>query len=334
MNFLFLTQSQTLSAFYDLSQMLMASNDADNIGFYISDSVFYRKYTKTNPEIASGKYQLLKEWDIISRSYNTHPDYNQLAEYEKKYGDPVLWNALVADRRIYLGKKATFEQDYASRFNYEQMLAILQVAIQELESLFDRVQPDAVISFICVTIGEYLAYRIAQTRNIPFIDLRPTRIQNFFYAGESVHEPSAKLEEAYYRMLNQGIPDALQQQTRAFLSELRQTHAMYEGVLPVDSKLLGNARDRISRDRRLSGVLLKCIDLIQQFFIYTLGIGRHDNSYRGTLYPHWFKRVKQPLRARWTDIRLKKHYADSDELSKLKFAFFPLHKEQPPASSN
>ena len=59
-----------------------------------------------------------------------------LKEYEEALGDPILWNAVVADRRIYLGKKATLEQDYSSRFDHERMLAIIQVGLEEMEDIW------------------------------------------------------------------------------------------------------------------------------------------------------------------------------------------------------
>ncbi len=190
MNLLFLTQSQTLDVFYEVMLAMGVRTDVGRVGFYVADSAFYDEFKSRRPEISSGSFELLKEWEIIGKSRVIRPDILRLRAYEEKLGDPVLWNALTADRRIYLGKRATLEQDYGGRFTHEEMMAILQVAVEEMEALFDRVQPDAVIGFICVTIGEYLAYLIAKNRNVPFINLRPTRIKNYFFAGEGVLEPS------------------------------------------------------------------------------------------------------------------------------------------------
>ena len=83
---------------------------------------------------------MLKEWEIHRDSVNLKPDISFLARYEKKIGRPYLWNAIVADRRIFLGRKYSYSQDYAPRFNHERMLAILQVALQRVEKLFDELE--------------------------------------------------------------------------------------------------------------------------------------------------------------------------------------------------
>ena len=328
MNFIFLTQSKTLSVFFDVAQSIGETALGNKNGFYISDSPFYNKYKEDNPVISSGAYELLKEWEIIAQSRKVRPDIVKLREYEKKYGDPFLWNALVADRRIYFGKKASLEQDYASRFDHERMLAILQIGFEEMELLFDKVRPDAVVGFICVTIGEYIAYLIARARNIPFINLRPTRIKNYFYAGESVLEPSERLEASYLSMLEDGVPESLDQNVRKYLDEVRQTHAMYEGVIPAGKAGLTRAPKRKEpATRKLSRKLKILGDLAAQFWRYNFGKYRYDNSHRGVLYPQWFARIKRPARDRFVGLFMKRHYLHPDELNSIEYAFFPLHKE-------
>ena len=233
MNIIFLTQSRTLSLFHDVAKAMHHQNAVEKIGFYLSDSTFFRIYRKSNPELISGKYKLLKEWDIIRESRKITPDLDLLEKYEMKYGNPFLWDALVADRRIILGKRTTLEQDYRSRFSHERMLTILQVGIDEMEKFFDKVKPDLVVSFICVTIGEYLAYLISKHKMITFINLRPTRIKNYFFAGKSVLEPSARLRKSYKNLLKTGIPDDLYHEAITYIRNVRSTHAMYEGVLTL-----------------------------------------------------------------------------------------------------
>lgn len=323
MNIIFLTQSKTLSLFYDLMQNLREKIEIEKVGFYIADSAFYDRFKKIRPEISSVPFEILKEWEIIEKSLRIKPDIQRLRNYEERLGDPVLWNALVADRRIYFGKRTTLEQDYPSRFNHYRMLAILQVGLEEMERLFDRVNPDIVIGFICVTIGEYLAYLLARSKNITFLNLRPTRIKNYFFAGESVLEPSKRLEESYRQMLAKGVPEDLKQEVISYLSEVRKTHAMYEGVLLPDS---------INSNRRLSlleiaGIVKNFGVLAKQYYDYNFGEYRYDNHHRGVFYPIWFNIVKRPLRIKYTGLFLKRHYVDGNKLASMDYAFYPLHKE-------
>lgn len=324
MNVIFLTQSNTLSLFYNLLKTFREKTEVDKVGFYIADSKFYNTFQKQHPEISSNSLDLLKEWEIIGRSKKTMPDIERLRRYEKRLGDPVLWNALIADRRIYLGKRAMMEQDYNSRFNHENMLALLQTGLDEIEGIFDRVQPDVVVGFICVTIGEYLAYLVAKSRNIQFLNLRPTRIRNYFFAGESVLEPSRQLEEIYRRMLSEGIPEHLQQEVSSYLSEARRTNAMYEGVVPATNPhgmgWKGIIKGMVSAAVNLGG-------LLKEYYEYNFGKYRHDNHYRGVFYKIWLKNIKRPARIRYADFFLRRHYISADKLRLIDYAFYPLHKE-------
>lgn len=327
MNWLFLTQSRTLSVFYDIFKRYEETGLSGQTGFYVSDSAYYHEFSIRHPEFNNHSKIIarLNEWDIITKARNVEPDENLLRDQEKRLGDPILWNAIVCDRRLYFGGKATLEQNYQTRFSHKQLLAILQTGILEMELLFDRVKPDVVVSFICVTIGEYLAYLIARERKIPFVNLRPTRIQNYFFAGESILEPSRRLRKTYMEMIER-IPVDLEQKARNCIDEVRQTHAMYEGVVPSDGKIT----EKISFGSRVGIGVRKAVRLMERiryFSRYRFGKYRNDASYRGFLYPTWFVRVKQPIRRKIQKLRLLKQYADLSDLGSLDYAFFPLHKE-------
>lgn len=326
MNILFTTQGKTLMLFYNLLQELRAKTEIDKVGFYMADSRYYDIFEKQHPEISSGKYELLKEWEIIEQSEQITPDIDRLRAYERMFGDPVLWNAILADRRIYFGKRMTLEQDYPSRFSHDKMLAILQKGVEEIEKLFDRVQPDVVIGFICVTIGEYLAYLVARSRNIPYLNLRPTRIKNYFFASERLFEPSKKIEGTYHQMLTEGVPENLRQEALLHLSEVRKTHAMYEGVVlpPAKNATSGSG---IKFVRELGYPVLSLGRLMKEFYNYNYGKYRHDSHYWGSFYKTWFEKIKKPARIRYIDYSLGRRYIDESKLSMLDFVFYPMHKE-------
>jgi len=293
------------------------------VGFYIADSRFFESYRKTHPAVDEVNPKcILKEWEIIASSRNEIPNMDFLKKKENEIGDPVLWNALVADRRIYLGKRATLEQDYRPRFTHSEMLSILQVAVRQIGELFDRLQPDAVVGFICVTIGEYLAYLEARARNILFVNLRPTRIRNFFYGGESIFEPSPRLIHRYNEMIGGGVPKALEETAKQIVASTRKTHAMYEGVLPVsDNKqplhLHNGWKNKLHRFHQIPGDFWDC----------NFGSFRHDTTYKGTLHPYYYKYVRQPIRKKIYDYFLKTRYVRQEKLPQLRYAFYPLHKE-------
>lgn len=323
LNLLFLTQSNGLRVFYDLAGYLKTEGVVRKAGFYLADLAFFEKFKQTAPDLES--FELLKEWDILRKASSVAPDLSLLRQYEKELGDPTLWNALVADRRIYLGPRACVEEDERQRYTHQQMLSILQTGLAEIEGLFDRLKPDAVVGFICVTIGEYLSYLVAKKRGIPFLNLRPTRIQNFFHAGESILEPSSWLEETYRRLLKSGLEEKTQTTVKSFLAEVRTSHAMYEGVIPAarNPAVAANQPPLQPYD----GIAAKLKGLFSRTYRHHFTKDRFDNHYQGTLYPYFFKYVKRPLRLRTMEKKLVRHYLREEALSGIDYAFYPLHKE-------
>ncbi len=323
MNILFLTQNKTLELFYNTMLSIDDQTSIDKVGFYVADSSFYVSFIKSNPEIiTSDSIKILKEWDILEKAANTKPDIKRLKAYEKKIGDPCLWNILVSDRRIYLGKKASLEQDYKPRFNYDNMLSILQTGLVEMERLFDVVKPDLVVSFICVTLGDYLGYLIARERRIPFINLRPTRIKNYFFAGEDIFEPSERLARTYKNILSSKETNDVYHKAVSHLKTVRRTHAMYEGVIPARKSL-----NKSTGKTNTESVVSKLGRKLKKLYYYQIGDFRYDTHYRGELYQFLFKRIKSPLRVRTLKQALAKQYITEKDLSLMEYVFYPLHKE-------
>lgn len=324
MNLIFMTQGESLAVFHDVYSTMRKSGSIDKAGFYTAQSDFYDNYLKDHPDI--NDLDLVKEWDLVGKASGTKPDIAKLREMEAKFGDPVLWNAIVADRRLYLGKKSAILQDYKPRYSHKKMLAILQTTISEIEALFDRIQPDAVVGFICVTTGDYIAHLIAKQRNIPLINLRPTRVNNYFYGAETVEEPSQRLIDAFNKIKSAGVPNDIHNEAQAFIDETRKAHAMYEGVLPPPG-----TRNVITSQWQLSGKMKQISKTVllhtRKYAEYHIGKYRHDNFFIGEAYTAILRRIIKPARAKLTNLLLATSSADMKKLAKMDYAFYPLHKE-------
>ena len=311
--------------FFSLMKAVDKLTPLEKVGFYAADSKFFNQFKQEFPEIESEKYSLLKEWEIIKDSDNIQPDIAILEKYEQQFGDPFLWDALVADRRIYFGKKYAYNQDYIPRFNHEQMLSILQVGLTQVEELFDKVNPDFIVSFQCVTLGEYLSYLIAKNRSIPILNLRPTRIRNRFYAGESILEPTESLKNSYQHFLSGGIEFSLQKEAAEYLKETRDTHSLYEGVISASS----NPREKRKKQKkplRLNRIK-SLIRLFKEEYRYRFGEDRYDTHASGFFGPAVSARLIQPWRASKMNRLFRDNYVQAKDLPKLDYAFFPLHTE-------
>ncbi|MCF8031895.1 MAG: hypothetical protein K9K66_00105 [Desulfarculaceae bacterium] len=320
MRVLFLTQGSSLDTFYRLAQTMAAEQGLERAGFFVTDSRhFQESFLPAHPEFAGLDWPVLKEWELYQAALSQAADPTVLAGLEQRLGAPHLWDAMVADRRIYLGPKAVFTQDYAPRWSHEQMLSILQQTATGLERLCDELRPDMVVSFICVTAADYLGWRVAAARGIPYLNLRPTRIQNYFYAGESPLEPSGWLWAEYERRLAAGGHEP---EAAAYLDQARGGSARYEGVIPPSAKPMEQALGAGAQPgikERLGRAWGQWRDYQAKY--------QADPSVPPLASQTWYRRVVKPLRARMLDCKLRGAYARPEDLPENGFAFFPLHKE-------
>jgi len=321
MNAIFMTQSSNVHMFYGLMEALREPLQLGRVGFYLSDSWFFRMFREHTPDIESGAYVLLKEWDITTKGERAKADISLLRHYEEVLGMPDLWGAIIADRRIIYGQKFALRQDYRPRLNHDEILAILQEGLIAIERFFDIVQPDFVASFQCTTFGEYLAYLLARQRGVPFLNLRPTRVANYVIYGESIFEPSRRVQEQYERYLTQGIQDQWTKRAQDYLLHARQEDARYEGVISPSRK--PPKTGRIARMAPRWDLLR----LLRQEYHYRFRSPRCDANAPGVLVPYLYRVLLNPLRAHWINARFGKRYLSETDLDSLDYAFFPLHTE-------
>ena len=226
----------------------------------------------------------------------------------------------MADRRVFTGRLSSLTQDERPRFDRRTMLRILEEGLGSLERLFDDLQPDAVLSFICVTFADYMAGLLARARGIPFLNLRPTRIRNYVTYGESVSEPSARIRARYEAFQAQGVADACAADARAYLAAVREGHAKYEGVLPP-SRRPPRAPLRPAHWPR------KAVEVAREHWRFRFGGLGRDHHLVNWRTATFYRRVLGPLRARRVDASLGAAYVRPDQLTPGSYVFFPLHTE-------
>lgn len=324
---LFLTQGKALEVFLDVAEVLIDQGLLEKPTFFVSDEKFFRQIGMDKGARYSEKTEFLKEWEIYARGLNSKPDLEFLQEFESQFADPVLWNAVLADRRLSLGKKSSFVQDYCSQYSHEQTLSIVEQTARSLIETFDRSKPDFVVGFICVTLADYLSFLIARKRNIPFINLRPTRVGNFFVAGESVTEPSLYTRGAYERLYQSAEPPQQVDERRyseatKIIESASVGSTLYEGVIPAES-LKQKKRSRFSFGKRLIGVGQSVTKAIKVDLHNALSKNGYDNYYRPGLYWLFLNRFRKPRQLK----QLNSICSNWTQVRDQSFAFFPLHKE-------
>lgn len=321
MRVLFLTQSSSLAMFTNLAEIIGSDDPASKVGFYIADSSYFNSYMISHPEFTRKYSQRLCEWDILEKAAKSKADLAYLREKEKEFGDGTLWNSIIADRRLFMGSRAAYRQDLGSRYSHDELLSIVDSTVRELERFIAEFKPDIVVSFICVTIGEYVTSLICKRDGIRFINLRPTRIENYFFGAEDVHEPSELLESEYKKVLSGGVSGEAEGKVDNYLSFVRKEHGLYEGVIPAK----GAGKVSLHRSGKTS-LMTKVLSALHMLVDQFSGKYKYDNHYVGIFGPAWFKWVVKP--ARLAGMRFfHSGYVAEDDMSAMNFVYYPLHKE-------
>jgi hypothetical protein len=320
MNVLFCTQSESLQLFYALCGELKARLPIHETGFVLADSMAYGRWLSARPGFEKEGHYLLKEWEVTTRPLNK-PDLTKLARYERELGgDAGLFGAIVADRRLFMGPYCAFTQDYRRRFTDNELLFILQQGLERMEALLDRLKPDLVVSFICVTMLDYLAYLFARARGIRFLNLRPTRIGDRVAFSRLLNDPSPELT-AHYLHIFEGVPSRFEDEARRYIRRVREQHGRYEGVVcPSDKPALRTNTAKFARLDRLGAA-------IHGYFAYRKSIAASDNHVPDPLRRLYFTAWRNPRQAARTRAFFQGCYVREADLADLRYVFFPLHTE-------
>lgn len=318
MRILFATQSDSLRLFEALRADLHARVGVEAAGFTVADSFAYGQWLAAHPDFEQRGHPLVKEWEVTARRQG-RPDLEFLARKEQELGGQAgLFGAVVADRRLIMGPDCTYSQDYRRRFTDDELLCILQAGIEAVEDLFDRVQPDLVIGFICVTMLEYLVYLVARARGIRVFNIRPTRVADRVTLSSTLNDPDPDFVAAFERALE--TPSAWREEAKAFLARVRENHGRYEGaVRPSDRPAL-----RLNQQKRPPWAVAARV--WGNWRTYRGGPARHDNHVPDPVRALAFAALVNPLRARGAARQLRDAMVRPGGLPH-RYAFYPLHTE-------
>lgn len=319
MNVLFTTQSESLAVFDALRDSLARRGKINRAGFVVADRTVYDSWIKQNTAFEGAGHLLVKEWDITIHR-GSKPDMEKLARYEKELGGEAgLFGALVADRRIFMGKDCTYAQDYRRRFADEELWSILLAGIEAVERLFDELKPNFLVGFISVTFLDYIAYLFARARGVRVLNLRPTRVGDRVGFFSTLNDPSPEFIAAY-RSIREGRTSPFVEEARAYIQRVREKHGRYEGVVAPSEKPALKIEGKRSPFRSLLRVVLNCLR-------YRFGPAHLDNHVADPLRMVFFGAFLNPLRARITARYLSPVYLGKEDLGRERYVFFPLHTE-------
>ena len=314
------TMGKSLEIFVNLLDLFQESTPVDSVGLYVADSQFFKAYSKKHPFLKDERIKVLKEWEITGSGKIARPDWKRIERYEQEIGDPTLWNVLMADRRIFFGRYCKYKQDYASRFNYEQMVSILDEALCRIDEFITLINPDLIIGFGTATFGDYLFYLFASARKIPYLQLKSTKIGNYVALNDSAVGLSSHIEKAYFD--REKLTEEICGQARQYLDSVDQKGVRYEGAILSGPSLMRRRlmKAPVNIFKGFCGELIMSLD--REI--------RQDNHLPGSFIPSLHYNLFQPLKAISVENRLKRKgkYLPRKSLPEVgDFVFYPLHFE-------
>jgi hypothetical protein len=317
---LFCSQSESLRLFESLRAQWSLAQPIERAGFTVADSAAWARWLADQPDFESRGHLLVKEWLVTAAPFEA-PDRVRLAADERRLGGEAgLFGAIVADRRLFMGPDCTYTQDYRRRFTDDQLLTILQRGLAAVERLFDELRPDVMVSFICVTMLDYLCYLVARSRGIRILNLRPTRVGDRVSFSCRLNDPSPEFAAAFAR-LRGGADSPHREAARAYVKRVREQHGRYEGVVgPSDKPAL---KANTARLGRLGGLR----SALSSYLAYRRSPAATDNHVPDPLRMAYHTAWRNPRLARAVQRAFGPGYVGQADLGALRYAFFPLHTE-------
>ena len=317
MSILFVTQGMSLEAMFNLQKELGRRLDLGRVGYYVTDSFHFENFVRKNPDFPGQSPDILKEWEITKGALETPLDPRFIEEAEKKYGE-TLWNAITCDRRLCLGKNHPFFQDYKSRYSHEHLLKIMQNGIRHIESHLEKIRPDLVFSYLCVTFGEYLYWATCKKMGIPFFNMRPAKLENLQIIDSDIHDPPQSVSREFQHLAESGIDPSLLKTAEKILKRNAGPDAFHDGMVSPSKRtiarlwkirpgsfkpFLANQRRYLSRNRRFD---THAISPVRHFF---------------------YRKILTPVRSKIHGHYVRRFYTPPDRLKTESFAFYPMHTE-------
>jgi hypothetical protein len=312
-NLIFCAQGSALRIFDNLLPPLNQILPLGQIGLYVADQVFFDHHLAGSHNFSNLPVSWLKEWEINQQAAHLQIDHTKLQTYDELYGQPNLWPALIADRRIFLGPLTKYKQDYAPRLSYLQMLQRLQASIEHIEHFISQVKPQVIIGFNMVTLDEFIFFLVAKQKGIPYLQIKNAKINNLITLfPDPLHIAN------YLASHNQSSVSASSlKQARQYLQRAQARSSTYEGHI-------------ILKPPSLTSLFSTTIvsKIIKSTIFSLLKSARYptDNQSSG-LAAVWQFNVVKPINAIKHHRYLSRHYMSPHHLPTTSYVFFPLHTE-------
>jgi hypothetical protein len=318
MRILFGAQGSILRTFCELDRRLRNSGVIQSSGYWISDSEFYFQERKRTSLLSDPDVIQLHEWEYTADAGHLRISAERKQQLEQRYQYFGLWNAVVVDRRLMYGAVSKVRQNYAGRFDDKALSGIVFNTLDALDRYVEVHRPDAIVTFVPASYGDYLLAQVAKFHGVRYLQLRSTKIQNYVIFADNLGAVSGDVEMAYRRNIESGSGYPFESEARQYLEKASTKPIDYEGTL---SRVLPSFLTNFKGGAMLLAAALKKALLSEHSFV------RQDNHVppplaswlHGTLLQSWYRRTAARL--------MSQRRLMLDQVDEEQYVFYPLHSE-------
>jgi hypothetical protein len=260
------------------------------------------------------EYDQIIETDLAPQKYES-PDTRFLREFESKHSSGSVLRCLCADRSLI--KRGMTGQYHTKQCQYSrnELLAFAESQLRMYQSLFDEFNFDFVIggggNFISAS-----TYHIAQQRNIPYVTVEKTRVNDQRILCEGIGDQSDILYNKQEKLLDR-TEMSNSKRVQKFLRKVREGNPSYGSSQTVE-----NSPSHID-GKSTSGFINRAKKIprfIREYYSINYGSGPQGQTSRlmMKILPY-IKPVKKKLRLSAVNF---------DELEESQsYVYFPLHAQ-------
>ena len=229
-----------------------------------------------------------------------------------------MWYSMVADRRIFLGKYTKIDQDHKPSYSYNKMMSLIEHSVIAFEKFLQSISPDFVVGYSSATFGDHILFGMAEKMNMPFMNLRHTKIKNYMTFTRGLDE---KYKHISHRcsQLDKHVytKDAnVQMEVKDYIFTAQKGKVAYSGHREFEMKW----------QSLLTGIIKSGLRAILVDIKY---IGKKKDHHSSTLKTLLFLHDR-PFRAARLFLQNKKFrlaYKSLQDITEFNYVFFPLHAE-------
>ncbi len=185
---------RTTTTFLPLIQKMITQlgSQLEEFTFVIGDLHHYR-WARSQP--LDSRIKLLYQHENFNPFQQPpQPDMKRLALFEEKYGAPHLWRYVLAQQII-------------RGLSYEAKCAYLQSYLEYFDSLFQRIQPDLLLTGNPDSLPFLIAHEVFKRNGVLTLVLAPSRIPGRFHVIDNEMEQIPHLSENYQALKNQPLTE-------------------------------------------------------------------------------------------------------------------------------